>query len=59
MTIPTGLGLRLGPEAADSPGTPIGNRAAAAARNDANAVKGETSDPCYCGCCDMTDRIWT
>jgi hypothetical protein len=59
MTIPTGLGLVRGPESADQPGTPIGNRVAFAARNDATAVKGETSDPCYCGCCNMTDRIWT
>jgi hypothetical protein len=58
MTIPTGLGLVRGPESADQPGTPIGNHAAFAARNNASAVKGETSDPCYCGCCSMTDARW-
>lgn len=59
MTTPTGLGLVRGIESADQPGTPIGNRVAFAARNDATAVKGEVSDPCYCGCCYMTDARWT
>ena len=58
MTIPTGLGLIRGPETADAPGSPLPNRAARAAQNDAKAVKGEVSDPCYCGCCDMTDGLW-
>jgi len=59
MTVPTGLGLTLGPESAMSAGTPLPNRAVRAARNDATAIKGETSDPCYCGQCDMTDTRWT
>lgn len=59
MTIPTGLGLHRGPDAADLPGTPLPNRAVRAAANNASAVHGETSDPCYCGCCDMTDARWT
>jgi hypothetical protein len=58
MTIPTGLGLRMGIESAMPAGTPLANRAARAAANDAKAVKGETSDPCYCGCCNMTDGAW-
>jgi len=58
MTVPTGLGLRRGLDAADPiPGRSF-NRVAAAAANDSRAVKGETSDPCYCGCCDMTDARW-
>jgi len=58
MTIPTGLGQVRGIEAANQPGSPIGNRVSRAAANDAKAVKGEVSDPCYCGCCDMTDPRW-
>lgn len=58
MTIPTGLGLTLGLESADYAGSPLANRAVRAAANDAKAVKGETSDPCYCGCCDMADGAW-
>jgi len=58
MTIPTGLGLVRGIESADQAGTSIGNRVAFAKKNDAKAIKGETSDPCYCGCCDMTDPRW-
>ena len=58
MTIPTGHGLRMGIESADSAGTPLPNRVTRAKMNDAKAVKGETSDPCYCGCCDMTDPRW-
>ena len=58
MTIPTGLGLRMGPETADPAGAPNGNRRTRAAANDASAIKGETSDPCYCGCCKMTDERW-
>ena len=59
MTIPTGLGLRMGIDSADPAGTSIGNRVAFAKKNDAKAIKGETSDPCYCGNCDMTDPRWT
>ena len=59
MTVPTGLGLVRGPESAMPAGTPLPNRATRAARNDATAIKGETSDPCYCGNCDMTDTRWT
>jgi len=59
MTVPTGLGLVRGPESADLPGGPVTNRATWAKMNDAKAVKGEVSDPCYCGCCDMTDKAWT
>ena len=55
MTVPTGLGLVRGVESADPAGTPLPNRAVRAARNDATAINGETSDPCYCGQCDMTD----
>ena len=58
MTIPTGHGLRMGIESADPAGTPLPNRVASAKANDASAIKGETSDPCYCGCCDMTDARW-
>lgn len=53
MTIPTGLGLTRGLESADQPGTAPYNRATWAKMNDAKAVKGITSDPCYCGCCDL------
>lgn len=56
MTIPTGLGLVRGIESADQAGTPLPNRAARAKMNNAKAIKGETSDPCYCGCCTMTDE---
>ena len=35
------------------------NRVTRAKQNDASAIKGETSDPCYCGNCDMTDPRWT
>jgi len=56
MTIPTGLGHRMGIESAMTAGTSIGNHVAFAAANDAKAVKGETSDPCYCGCCNMTHK---
>jgi len=59
MTIPTGLGLTRGIDAADPAGTPLPNRVTRAKMNDAKAVKGETSDPCYCGNCDMTDPRWT
>ena len=58
MTVPTGLGLTLGHESAMNAGTPLPNRQVRAKHNDAKAVKGETSDPCYCGCCDMTDGAW-
>jgi hypothetical protein len=58
MTIPTGLGLRMGIDSAMGPGTPLANRVARAAANDAKAVKGETSDPCCCGNCNMTDGAW-
>jgi len=58
MTVPTGLGLTRGVDAADPiPGRSF-DRVAAAKANDAKAVKGETSDPCYCGKCDMTDARW-
>ena len=56
MTIPTGLGLHRGLESANQAGSPLANRAARAAANDSRAVKGKTSDPCYCGCCDMTNK---
>lgn len=59
MTIPSGLGLRLGPETADPAGTPLPPRRVRAAANNASAIKGETSDPCYCGKCNMTDARWT
>ena len=59
MTIPTGLGLVRGIEAADPAGRPLPPRRVRAKSNDASAVKGETSDPCYCGCCDMSDKRWT
>lgn len=59
MTIPTGQGLRLGPETADLAGTPLPPRRVRAASNDASAVKGETSDPCYCGHCNMSDKRFT
>ena len=59
MTIPTGLGLTRGIDAADPiPGRSF-DRVAFAKANNAKAVKGETSDPCYCGNCDMTDARWT
>ena len=58
MTIPTGLGLTRGIESADPiPGRSF-DRVAAAKANDASSVKGETSDSCYCGNCDMTDARW-
>lgn len=58
MTIPTGLGLTRGVDSADPiPGRSF-NRVAAAAANNASAVKGETSDPCYCGQCDCVDGKW-
>ena len=59
MTIPTGLGLVRGLDAANPVGGPVTNRATRAKMNDAKAIKGETSDPCYCGCCDMNDKRWT
>ena len=46
----------MGIDSADPAGTSIGNRVAFAKKNDAKAIKGETSDPCYCGCCTMTDE---
>jgi len=59
MTVPTGLGLVRGVESAMPAGTPLPNRVTRAKQNDASAIKGETSDPCYCGNCDMTDPRWT
>ena len=54
MTIPTGQGLTQGREAANLPGNPLPRRTARAAANDAKlGGKGNTPDPCYCGCCDM------
>ena len=54
---PTFGGNRMGMEVTTHAGNSfIGNRVAFAKRNDASAVKGETSDPCYCGECDMTDE---
>ena len=58
MTIPTGLGLTRGLESANLPGTLPHNRATWAKMNDAKAVKGEVSDPCYCGNCNMADGAW-
>jgi len=58
MTVPTGLGLTRGLDSAGQiPGRSF-DRVAAAKANNASAVKGETSDPCYCGNCDMTDARW-
>jgi hypothetical protein len=45
----------MGIESANQAGTPLPNRVTRAKINDAKAIKGETSDPCYCGQCDMTD----
>jgi len=54
MTIPTGLGLSKGIEAADLPGTPLPSRVARAkANNAAYSGKDMQPDPCYCGCCNM------
>jgi hypothetical protein len=58
MTIPTGQGLTMGLDSANPAGTPLPNRVARAQSNDAKAIKGETSDPCYCGCCTMSDARW-
>jgi len=58
MTVPTGLGLTRGLDAAGQiPGRTY-DRVAAAKANDAKAVKGETSDPCYCGQCSLVDARW-
>jgi hypothetical protein len=58
MTVPTGLGFTRGLDAAGQiPGRSF-NRVAAAQANDASAVKGETSDPCYCGKCSLVDARW-
>ena len=59
MTIPTGHGLKMGLESANPAGTPLPNRVARAKSNDASAIKGETSEPCCCGNCTMTDPRWT
>jgi len=54
MTIPTGQGLTQGIEAANLPGHPLARRTARAAANNAKfGSKGNTPDPCYCGCCKM------
>lgn len=54
MTIPTGLGHTMGIEAADLPGTPLGNRQGRSKANDARyGSMGNIPEPCYCGCCDM------
>jgi len=54
MTIPTGLGLTRGIDAADLPGSPLVRRESRAASNDSKfGGKGNTPDPCYCGCCNM------
>jgi hypothetical protein len=56
MTIPTGLGLTRGVESADLPGTPLGNRQARAAANDARyGGMSMSPDPCYCGCCKLNE----
>ena len=59
MTVPTGLGLTRGIDAADPILGRTLDRVAFAKANNAKAVKGETSDSCYCGNCDMTDARWT
>ena len=57
MTIPTGLGLTQGREAAGQAGTPLPRRTARAASNDSRyGGMGNIPDPCYCGCCDMEKR---
>jgi len=54
MTIPTGQGLTQGTEAANMPGSPLARRASRAISNNKQfGGKGDTSDPCYCGCCKM------
>lgn len=58
MTIPTGHGLRMGIDSANPAGTPLPNRVTRAKMNDASAIKGETSDPCCCGNCTMSDARW-
>ena len=55
---PTYGGRTLGIESAQGMGTPLPNRVTRAKMNDAKAVHGETSDPCFCGNCDMTDARW-
>ena len=57
MTVPTGLGLVRGFEAADQPGGSTMNRPAMAAANNAKYdTYDQQPDPCYCGSCDMTRK---
>jgi hypothetical protein len=52
---PTGLGLVRGPESAPTANMITPNRASVAAANNAKwGNKGNTPDPCFCGCCDIT-----
>lgn len=54
MTVPTGLGLTRGIEAAPMPAGPATNRATWAAMNNRKyGAMSQQPDPCYCGCCDM------
>ena len=55
MTVPTGLGLTLGPESAMTAGTPLPNRATRAAANNAAYGKyDQAPEPCCCGTCIRT-----
>ena len=59
MTIPTGLGLRLGPETADPAGAPDGTRVSRAMANDAMACCGQTGDARYKGETNPVGKLWT
>jgi hypothetical protein len=55
MPQPTGLGLTMGIESAPMPAGPATNRVTWAAMNDRTyGGSGNTPDPCWCGCCEMT-----
>lgn len=54
MTVPTGLGHKMGLESAgQAPGDSIDRVANAASNNAAYGKFDQVPDPCYCGCCDM------
>ena len=55
MTVPTGLGHKMGIESAgQAPGDSADWVARAASNNAQYGKYDQSPDPCFCGCCDMT-----